>query len=86
MRLARPAEDISLLDVIQVIDGPIALNRCVAEGEGCPRSSYCPIHEVWNEAQQLLIKRLASTHFANLASRAEEMESVTGKETLLVGV
>ncbi len=75
VRLARAAEDISLLDVIQVIDGPVALNRCVAGGEGCIREGYCPIHEIWVEVQDELIRRLRVTDFATLAVRAVEMEA-----------
>src|SRR5438046_10682371 len=35
IRLARPAESISLLEVVEVIDGPLALNACVVNPEAC---------------------------------------------------
>ena len=74
VRLARSPEDVTMLEVIQVIDGPVALNRCVAGTDGCNRVSTCPVHEVWCEAQNELVARLAATTFAELAERAEQLE------------
>ncbi|MBN1287765.1 MAG: Rrf2 family transcriptional regulator [Anaerolineae bacterium] len=80
VRLARSPSEISLLDVIQVIDGPVALNRCVAGGDGCGRETICPLSDVWVEVQEELIHRLESTTFDVLATRANEMaESQTAQ-------
>jgi Rrf2 family transcriptional regulator, iron-sulfur cluster assembly transcription factor len=49
--LARPAHDISVREVIEAIDGPIALNGCVLWPEECRRSDGCAMHEVWVRAQ-----------------------------------
>ncbi|MCS7010474.1 MAG: Rrf2 family transcriptional regulator [Anaerolineales bacterium] len=66
VRLARPPEEITLLDVVEAIDGPIHLNECVADPAKCEFSEYCIMHPVWVEAQQILAERLRSTTFANL--------------------
>lgn len=73
VRLARPPEEISLLEVIQAIDGEISLNRCVLNEEACPVSSYCPVREVWCEAQSELVTRLQSTTFDHLLKRHAEL-------------
>ena len=36
--LARPASEISLLQVIEALDGPLRLNRCAIEPDACPRN------------------------------------------------
>src|SRR5512139_4154277 len=59
--LARPAEAISLLDVVEAIDGPILLNECVADHSACSFGSSCPIKPVWCDAQQELVTRLSRT-------------------------
>jgi Rrf2 family protein len=74
VRLARSPEEITMLDVIQVIDGPVALNQCVNGGNVCPWEAICPTREVWCEAQTELVKRLGSATFSRLAMRAEELE------------
>jgi len=64
--LARPPKNSTLLEIVETIDGPIALNECVAEPERCPLSAACPVREVWCDAQFLLVKKLAETNFGQL--------------------
>ncbi|MBE0690502.1 MAG: Rrf2 family transcriptional regulator, partial [Anaerolineae bacterium] len=47
VRLARNPVEISLLEVIEAIDGEIALNRCVINEDACPTTATCPVHHVW---------------------------------------
>lgn len=61
--LARPAEEISLLDVVEAIDGPILLNDCVAENGACSFGDSCPMKPIWCEAQKELVERLDNTNF-----------------------
>jgi Rrf2 family protein len=68
--LARSAGEITIKDVIEAIEGPIYLNVClVAPGE-CSRDKFCPMHSVWEEAQEKMMGVLARANFADLA-RAE---------------
>ncbi len=66
--LARPSDQITLLQVVESVDGPIALNRCVLWPEECPRVGHCPVHDFWCEARNLLVDRLRSTSLAQLAN------------------
>lgn len=61
--LARSAADISLLDVVEAIDGPILLNDCVVNGN-CAYGDSCPMKPVWCDAQKELVTRLDNTNFA----------------------
>ncbi len=61
--LARSPRDITLLEVIEAIDGPILLNECVADEANCAFSEDCPLRPVWCDAQAELVKRLKSTNF-----------------------
>ena len=63
--LSRDPEQITLLEVIEAIDGPIQLNMCV-EGGGCPYEENCPLQPVWCDAQKELVTRLRSTTFGQL--------------------
>jgi len=67
--LARPAEEVSVLEVVEAIDGPVALNECTLSPAGCPFSENCPVHEIWCDARTELVKRLKSTNFADIANR-----------------
>ena len=65
--LARPPDEINLLDVIEALEGPIQLNRCVIEPGDCPKNGRCPVHDIWRQAQADLVNLLHTTTFADLA-------------------
>jgi Rrf2 family protein len=65
--LARPADTITVLEVLEAIDGPVTLNECVGDPSICPFSSDCMLHEMWSEASIDLNNRLRQTNFAMLA-------------------
>jgi Rrf2 family protein len=65
--LARPSEDISLLEVVEAIDGPIALNECVLDPKACVFGENCSVHEIWCKAQADLVEKLRGTNFNVLA-------------------
>ncbi len=65
--LSRPAEEISMLEVVEAIDGPINLNICSHNAGVCPFGEDCPIQPIWSDAQLELINKLKSTNFAQLA-------------------
>ena len=64
--LARPADEISLLDVVEAIDGPILLNDCVGDNSACVFGTDCPMKPVWCDAQKELVNRLGQTTFAQM--------------------
>jgi len=67
IRLARPAADISLLDVVQALEGEVSLNQCTDAEKGCPLAHSCPVHSVWTGADQVLAAHLGSVRFDALA-------------------
>jgi Rrf2 family protein len=68
--LAKPAEAISLLDVIEAIDGPILLNDCVGDALTCTYDDSCPLKPVWCDAQKMLVDHLSKANFAQFAQTA----------------
>lgn len=65
--LAGPPGDVTLLDVVEVAEGPVTLERCLLRDVPCGRAGYCAAHETWSSAQRALTDRLAATTFADLA-------------------
>jgi len=68
--LAKPAEAITLLDVVEAIDGPIMLNDCVGEKISCDYDDDCPLKPVWCDAQKMLLDQLSKANFAQFAKTA----------------
>jgi Rrf2 family protein len=68
--LARPASQISLLHVIEALEGPVHLNRCLIQPQACPNNGHCPVHDVLAHAQAELTSRLGGTTFDELVRDA----------------
>lgn len=66
--LARPADTISLNDVIVVMEGGVALNLCAREPAACPRSPVCAVHTVWNNAGRMVAEYLDDRTIGELAA------------------
>ncbi len=77
--LARPPAEISLLEVVEAIEGPIALNTCTVEPQECPLMPQCPVHEAWVDARQRLREHLGRITFAALARRGAELNPPSDK-------
>ncbi len=71
--LARPGNEITLLDVIEGIEGKIYLNQCLIGPDLCERTPYCPMHLVWRKAQNTMLEVLKEKSIEQLASENKKM-------------
>jgi Rrf2 family iron-sulfur cluster assembly transcriptional regulator len=67
-RLARPASAISLLDVIDAVEPPEPVPRCVLRGIPCGIDGRCQVHDVFDAARSAHRARLADASLATLAA------------------
>jgi Rrf2 family protein len=72
--LAADPERVTLLDIVEAVEGPIQLNLCLGPGEGCSRQSWCTVHLVWVEAQAAMTAVLRRASVASMARAAAEVE------------
>jgi Rrf2 family protein len=76
-RLARPPEQVSLLEVVEAAEGRLAHDECVV-GEGpCHWQRVCPLHGSWTELVSSTRALLARTSLAELADRDARLEAGT---------
>ncbi len=66
--LAKDPAKITLLDVIEAMEGPIHLNDCLIHRDFCERVDTCPVHDVWRDAQEKFLESLSACTFEKLAS------------------
>ncbi len=62
--LAKPGGDVSIMDVVEAIDGPLVLNECTTAPHLCPLGDSCPLNKIWCETRQEIYDRLSSATFA----------------------
>ncbi len=67
--LAPGTSKITMLDVIQAVDGPIQLNACLRKDRQCERLGDCPAHPVWVRAQEAMLSVLSAAVISDLARR-----------------
>lgn len=93
-RLSRPAASISLLDVIEAIEGDSRRRTCVLRGGPCAANGVCDVHAAFIGAQDALLERLGEAHIDALigsggvsfatfreASRSEPAASRSARRT-----
>ncbi len=73
VKLARPAAEINLRQIIEIIDGPVLLNYCLIRPGKCPLEDTCPIHDIWLEGTQKLLETLEKCSLDYLAARSKEI-------------
>ena len=65
-RLSRAPAQISLLEVVEVIQGPVRLNRCLIGDCACPREDRCTVRPKITELQGHMEQYLSSVSLADL--------------------
>lgn len=68
-QLARDASEISLLDVLEAVQGPAAVNVCAIDSGKCDLSSTCSVHPVWVSIREMIEEELRGQTFARLAGK-----------------
>ncbi len=67
-RLARPADEVSVADVITALEGPIALTACIDDGPGCcDIEALCPARANWQRINDAIRGALAGITVAEMA-------------------
>jgi FeS assembly SUF system regulator len=71
LKLARPAAAISLADIVEAVEGPIALTPCVDTGKhDCGLESACAVRPHWALVNQAMRGALAEVPLTRLAELA----------------
>ncbi len=65
-RLAQKASDISLLSIMEAIQGPAGINLCVVDSKKCKLSATCSVHPVWVDIRKEVERRLRKQTIAEL--------------------
>jgi Rrf2 family transcriptional regulator, iron-sulfur cluster assembly transcription factor len=62
---------VTLRQVIEAVEGPIYLNRCLIRRGLCPRDRICPAHPVWARVQSILLRELDAVSIGDLTRPGE---------------
>jgi len=75
--LAKHPSEITLNDVIEVLEGPINLIECLKDAKACRRSSFCVTRDIWGEVSRAIDGVFRSVTFEEMVHRKKEKEGRT---------
>jgi DNA-binding IscR family transcriptional regulator len=64
--IARTPEEITLLEIIEAVEGPVLFNRCLLRDGICDLDSECAAHDAWAAIQACMIGELGSVTVSQL--------------------
>ena len=67
LALARDPSEISMLNVIESVEGSVCLNACLLHPDECSRNRVCPAHTFWGRLQLMVIDELQSANLETIA-------------------
>lgn len=67
--LLKAPSDITLLDVIQILEGPVSLVECADDPAFCSQADHCVAHSVWDEVGQVIRGALRKITLAEILRR-----------------
>lgn len=67
--LARPPEQITVKDIVEILEGDLAPSDCSKDNSLCARSSYCITRGVWEKLEKSISKTLKSITLNDLVSK-----------------
>lgn len=79
LQLSRPAAEISLLQVVDHMQGSLDVSDClVADGEPCTFEQACPVRRRWARLRALIRDELENQNFDELATEANQVQGLPG--------
>jgi len=73
-QLAREASSISIADIIQAIDGPVAVTACSAHAERCGQFAKCNVRDPLWKIREIIVSALRATSLSELAQESNPIE------------
>ena len=72
--LARDPAEVSILEIIEAIEGPMEASNCLLDSRRChDKDRECALHDAWSKGREAAITALARTSLANAAARERQI-------------
>ncbi len=85
--LLKPPKEVTLSEVIQLLEGSFTPAECVDNPETCPRSDLCVTHDIWDEVKEAISKVLESITLQDLMEhRKQKRQPDVAEPSTVIGV
>jgi FeS assembly SUF system regulator len=75
-QLARNPKDISALEVISAVDGPLMITSCVTSHGNCDQSNTCTVREPLRKVNESILQVLRAVSISQMSEESPEAELV----------
>ncbi|HKM17937.1 MAG: Rrf2 family transcriptional regulator [Firmicutes bacterium] len=75
VRLIGDPRKISVLEIVELIEGRIAITKCLSVGGSCSREDNCPLNPVWKKVQNAMLAVLSHTTLADVLELSKIKEN-----------
>lgn len=69
-RLARPVAEISIVEIIEAIDGPIGMTECSRREGRCSHEPHCDVRAPWQRISDAVVQSLSQIRLADMLAPA----------------
>ena len=76
--LDRKPEDITLLEVVEVMEGPLAIVDCVRTPAKCSRTMHCAVHDIWNRLNADIRDAMQKLTLADIIEHYNQVNADSG--------
>jgi Rrf2 family protein len=66
LSLARSPENITMLEIVEAVEGPVRIDRCFLAPEECEREGACPAYPIGQDILRYAVTRMDATTVADL--------------------
>lgn len=69
--LARPGSEITIIEIMEAVEGPISIIDCISDGELCMRTDGCECRSLWIGLNDAIVSYLKKCTLEDLADKGE---------------
>lgn len=73
-QIARPPSEVTLLDIVDAMEGPVELSKCTSAEHECDRACHCPVRWVWQQATDSINAELQKIKLSDMVKPCESEE------------
>ncbi|MCL2882353.1 MAG: Rrf2 family transcriptional regulator [Coriobacteriia bacterium] len=79
-RLAKPASQISLFDIVRAMQGPLVFSPCEVDPTWCERFVRCSVHDVWKQLDEEIRGQLEAVTLEELVKSQAKLTKTILKD------
>ncbi|MGI6647685.1 MAG: RrF2 family transcriptional regulator [Bacillota bacterium] len=72
--LSRDPSQVTVLEIVEIMQGKLVMNRCFLGKDGCPRAPKCALKQNWLDLEQQLVDSLAGITLQDLANQLQGLD------------